>query len=81
MQSWITERTGRDDLDCPVCGRSDFGVGAVMFMRSMRDAPRILHDGDAIEGLGMIPVACNHCGYVMFFDFQQCAPNLVKEYM
>lgn len=81
MQTWIAEKTGRDDLDCPLCGRSDFGVGAVMFMRSMRDAPRLHHDGEALEGWGVIPAACNFCGYVVLFDFQQCAPELVEEYM
>jgi hypothetical protein len=81
MQSWIAEKTGRDDLDCPVCGQADFGVGAVMFLRSLRDAPQVLHDGDILDGWGVIPTVCNFCGYVMLFDFQQCAPSLAKDYV
>jgi predicted nucleic-acid-binding Zn-ribbon protein len=81
MRSWLAEKTGRDDLDCPVCGQTDFGVGAVMFLRSLRDAPRVIHDGDVLEGWGVIPVACNSCGYTMLFDFEQCAPSLAKEYI
>lgn len=81
LNTWLSEKTGRSNFVCPVCGHDDFGAGEPVFLRTLRDTPHVLHDGDPIDGWAAIPTVCNTCGLAMLFDLAQCAPALVDEYL
>lgn len=71
MRMWLKERTGSDDVKCPVCARVDFGINRAFVLPDPK-APS--------TGMGIVPATCNFCGYVLIFDLETCAPSIAKQY-
>jgi len=65
VQQWLNSKCIKDT--CDKCNSNEWSTGSISFL------PTLKKDGDTtnldiVNGLPVIHMACNNCGYVMFFS-------------
>jgi predicted nucleic-acid-binding Zn-ribbon protein len=63
IREWILEKTGKENITCPVCGNTTFIVQAIAELGVFTPEPMVSKDVYPI-----LPLACENCAHTLLFN-------------